>query len=710
MTCPTLLRWTRRSLMRLGTAAALGLGLASTTLVATPALAQTSPAAWSKLARDLQSVLSAPTTPAINWAKDINGARHVKVLVMATPSSETELTDLRAAVLGAGGTVFYRYMSVHALLVILPAAKVADIAARSDVQAISPNRATAKTVSHLEYASGVMGVRVPASSGFASGLNGSGVGIAVLDSGIAWANATFVDAAGKTRVKSAVDVQRAGDAVLGGGKSWNLGVDYAATITPGSKSQLALESLIKTTGSTAADLYGHGSHVASVAAGIGFGLAPDATGLAPGANLYDVQVLDAKGMGQMSDVLIGIDWVLYHAKEYNIRVINLSLAADSTESWQTDPLARAARSAVAAGITVVAAAGNFGVSASGAERYGTVSSPGHDPSVITVGAANTCGTAARSDDSVNFFSSRGPNRGASTDANGNRSADNLLKPDLVAPGNRIVGAMATDKGGAGTLPRYLGTTYPALPAGSGLAQQTAGKTLMTMSGTSVAAPVVAGAAALLLQANPGLTPPLIKAILQYSAQPLPGASLLQQGAGLLNIEGAVRLAQALPAPVSTLNGQAFNWSRVATVGGNQLVSGNALFTKFQPVYDHRLTWARNLARRSSIVYWPAAGEVAANTFVKAVADMPPDNQALVTPGVVAASGLLGSSSYLGSTGAFTPTATLSGWLASGSGSGLILSEGLILSQDLILGEGFILSESGQPGAPNPNNQSLLGEP
>ncbi len=110
------------------------------------------------------------------------------------------------------------------------------------------------------------------------------------------------------------------------------------------------------------------------------------------------KVLDANGVGQLSDVLAAIDWVIYHAKEYNIRVMNLSLAADSTETWLTDPLCRAVRSAAAAGITVVVAAGNFGQNASGAERFGTISSPGNDPSVITVGSANTKGTAARSDD------------------------------------------------------------------------------------------------------------------------------------------------------------------------------------------------------------------------------------------------------------------------------------------------------------------------
>jgi serine protease AprX len=100
-----------------------------------------------------------------------------------------------------------------------------------------------------------------------------------------------------------------------------------------------------------------------------------------------VKVLDDLGYGQTSDVIAAIDWVIYHAREFNIRVMNLSLASDSTESWQTDPLARAVRSASAAGITVVVAAGNFGKgSGPGAgEIYGTISSPGHEPSVITVG-------------------------------------------------------------------------------------------------------------------------------------------------------------------------------------------------------------------------------------------------------------------------------------------------------------------------------------
>jgi subtilisin family serine protease len=133
------------------------------------------------------------------------------------------------------------------------------------------------------------------------------------------------------------------------------------------------------------DRYGHGTHVAAVAAGRGGFQSQDTTGIAPHANLWDIRVLDDKSFGQLSDVLAGIDWVLYDAKFKNIRVMNLSLGGDSTESYQTDPLARAVRSAVAQGVVVVVAGGNYGANAAGKEAFGTISSPGHEPSVITVG-------------------------------------------------------------------------------------------------------------------------------------------------------------------------------------------------------------------------------------------------------------------------------------------------------------------------------------
>ena len=685
-----------------------------------------------KIAADLAGAINAPSTPKISFAKDVNGIRYVKALVVSQ-AGDPDLVALRAAVMSAGGSVYMRYVSVAALSVMLPASQVNSLAARADVQSISPNRLTARTASLLEMSTGVTNVRTGA--GPYTGLDGTGVGIAVLDSGVLEHHGNLLAADGKTlRVKRAVDFQRVGDATLVGAKDWTPGIDASASLYPGSSTMAAYETKIDYLAINRPDLYGHGTHVASVAAGRGAYQAIDSTGIAPNASVFDVRVLDGSGMGQVSDVLAGIDWVIYHAKEYKIRVMNLSLAADSTESYLTDPLCRAVRSATAAGITVVVAAGNFGQTATGAERFGTISSPGNEPSVITVGAANTKGSAARGDDSVNFFSSRSPSRSAFVDTAGVRRVDNLLKPDLVAPGNKIVGALATDKAGAGGSWNYLGASYTALSAPYGGARQPGSQALMNLSGTSIAAPAVAGTVALMLQANPGLTPPLIKAMLQYSAQPIADANLLQQGAGLLNVDGAVRLAQALrtdlasaigagtlqpgasmlaagrvlPAAVSTINGTPFGWSGMVYAGGNQILSGAALFSSYQPIWDPRLSWVRGTARRASVSYWPAATGVPASTFVKSIVEAPAANQGFVTAGVVSATALVGSSSWLGKTGAFLPTVTLAGWLA--AGSGLPLGQGILLSTGVVLSEGLVLSESGQTAVPNPNDSSLLGEP
>src|SRR5262249_19324153 len=140
-------------------------------------------------------------------------------------------------------------------------------------------------------------------------------------------------------------------------------------------------------------------------------------------------------------------------------------------------------------------------------------------------------------------SSRGPTRGR-TQVDGKAWIDNFIKPDLVAPGNRLVGALSSNILGARSSWNRLATTHPELANVPGAAQAP-NRTLMELSGTSVAAPAVSGAVALMLQVNPGLTPPLVKAILQYTSQPIDNTNLMQQGTGLLNVEGAVRLAAAL---------------------------------------------------------------------------------------------------------------------------------------------------------------------
>src|SRR6185436_12614410 len=235
---------------------------------------------------------------------------------------------------------------------------------------------------------------------------------------------------------------------------------------------------------TTDDQYGHGTFVASmIAAKQGsYG------GIATGANLINFKVLNSNGNGSMSAVLNALNAVMTYRTQYNIRVVNMSLGSVAVDSYKNDPLCRAVRRLVDAGIVVVAAAGNDGKDATNAKIYGRIHSPGNEPSAITVGATNTFGTDVRSDDVVTTFSSRGPTRGSYVDDNGVRRYDNLLKPDLVAPGNKIINAMWQNS--------YLVTNYPYLDAR--VASKTS-KKMMYLSGTSVASPAVAGAAALLLE-------------------------------------------------------------------------------------------------------------------------------------------------------------------------------------------------------------------
>ena len=169
---------------------------------------------------------------------------------------------------------------------------------------------------------------------------------------------------------------------------------------------------------------------------------------------------------------------------YNVRVVNMSLGTPAINSYKNDPICKAVRRLSDAGIVVVAAAGNNGKTLSGQKMYGGIHSPGNEPSAITVGASNTYGTDARNEDSIATYSSRGPSRGFTVDAYGTRHYDNSIKPDLVAPGNKIVSAEAVNNVLVKTHPELETNNYP-----------TTNMKVMFMSGTSVSAPVVAGTAA-----------------------------------------------------------------------------------------------------------------------------------------------------------------------------------------------------------------------
>ena len=202
----------------------------------------------------------------------------------------------------------------------------------------------------------------------------------------------------------------------------------------------------------------------------------------------------------------------------------------------------------------MAAAGNFGKNLNDEIQYGGVTAPGNAPWVLTVGAYSHMGTPDAGDDRVAGYSSRGPT-----------AFDFAAKPDLVAPGTRIVSLNDNDSALALRNPADLvaGTEGGAYP-------------YLTLSGTSMAAPVVSGVVARMLQANPGLTPNAVKAVLQYTATVTPNVDALSQGAGFLNGDAAVSLARfyaaSSPGDSYTTGG---DWSR-QIIWGNRRVSGGVL--------------------------------------------------------------------------------------------------------------------------------------
>jgi serine protease AprX len=690
--------------------AILAIAISSTplaALIATNAHAQSSidAATKQKIAPDLLQAMTAATVDRkSNWIREDRGVRMIKALVMSN-SSDVELTSLRAEILSAGGSVYYRYVSVTGLSVMLPASKMAQIARRADVVSLSANRLTSKTDSFIQTVTG----SGAANRAKGNKLDGRGVGIAVLDSGVMADHHSFDSnrADFAQRVIKSVDFTLVGDAQISGVRDWKAGIDGSMAIVPESYAQWQFENKINSDYADFQDGFGHGTFVASIAAGSRIDKGPtDSSGIAPGADVISIKILADNGIGQVSDALAGIDWAIANRYKYNIRVLNLSLATDSTESYITDPLCRAVRSAVASGIVVVVAAGNFGKSTDGRERFGSISSPGNEPTAITVGSANTYGTSSRLDESVNFFSSRGPTRGVFVKSNGVRQADNLLKPDLVAPGNKLIGALSTDW--TGVRINDLIKRNPALQRDKNVYD--AGNDTMMLSGTSIAAPVVAGTVALMLQANPSLTPPMVKAILQYSAQPLANANLLQQGAGLLNTQGAVDLASALrkdiaapfeksrlkigdslipagvafPAPETKLNGQTIAWSRIVFAGGSHVLTGEDLFRKLQGFHDPQISWVRSRITRAQPIFSSSTGvllgyrEGAASPGV------------LVTSGVKSLTTALGNSSPRAKTGAFTPTSVA--LIKAINGAGVVLAEGIIVAEGVVIAEGIILAE------------------
>jgi serine protease AprX len=252
------------------------------------------------------------------------------------------------------------------------------------------------------------------------------------------------------------------------------------------------------------DSYGHGTFVAGLIAGNGASSDGQYSGEAPGARLVSIKVAGADGTTHLGTLISGLQWAVDHQSRYGIKVLNISLGVQPTQSTVIDPLDQAVEAAWNSGIAVVTSAGNAG------PFNGTILSPGDDPLVITAGALDDMGTASTAGDEMTDFSSVGPT-----------SPDGWVKPDLVASGRSVVSLAAPGS-----------TIYDNYPSAR------IGPANFVGSGTSFSAAITSGAAALVLAGNPGLSPNQVKARLLGNTNPGPVGNPFVDGHGALNAYAA----------------------------------------------------------------------------------------------------------------------------------------------------------------------------
>jgi serine protease AprX len=414
-----------------------------------------------------------PIQPALLTMAAAHPAERVRLIVQkagATGVPEQQTRDL-------GGRVTQDLHLIHAFAAELPAGAVPVLAAASGIRWISLDAPVAESASSAPVDPATLVSAYPQAVhasdlwNASPALQGQGIGVAVVDSGI-----------------------NRGHPDLSDGRV------------------VAQEKFNSNTASMA-DLNGHGTHIAGIIAGNGTASQGAYIGVAPQANLINVKVSDDQGAASASDLVAGLQWINDNKARYNIRVVNISLNSSLVQSYHVDPIDAAVEILWFNGIVVVASAGN--------NSTAKLSAPANDPFVITVGATDDKGTPGLADDTIAPFSGYGT------------TLDGFAKPDLVAPGTNIVSLLASHGDTLAKQHRdHLVSGFPDA------------RQYFRMSGTSMAAPVVAGAVALLLQANPGLSPDQVKGVLKATAvhddQVWPGYTSEHAGAGYLDIAAAVQ--------------------------------------------------------------------------------------------------------------------------------------------------------------------------
>jgi serine protease AprX len=338
-------------------------------------------------------------------------------------------------------------------------------------------------------------------------------------------------------------------------------------------------------------------------------------GVAPGANIVNLRVLDKNGSGTDSQVIAAISQAINLKSKYNIRVINLSLGRGVFESYKLDPLCQAVEKAWKSGIVVIVAAGNNGryLPTNG---YATVTSPANDPYVLTVGSMKPMGTPERTDDLIASYSSKGPTL-----------IDHVVKPDVVAPGNLLVAAETANTTLYNTEPDNR-VPYSAYIYG---AASLPSKFYFELSGTSMATGVVSGAVADLLQARPLMTPDQVKArLMKTASKTFPSTSsvydaasgvtytsqydIFTVGAGYVDLAAAMASTElssgTAMSPTAVYNSSTGNVSLTsgasAVWGSSQAWSGPAVWGNTQFVGGSAIMWGANSTSGSAIM-WGASG-------------------------------------------------------------------------------------------------------
>jgi serine protease AprX len=475
---------------------------------------------------------------------------------------------------GRGAAIHSRFQTIRAVTMRIPASMLTELENDPNVAYVTPDRPVSMSSNPQteEFATAVQADVAASQYGF----DGTGVGVAVIDSGIA----DHSDLHGAT----------------GGSR-----VVYSQSFVAGD--------------STTADRFGHGTHVAGLiggsgkGSGNGNGYAGTYAGVAPNVNIINLRVLDALGNGTDSQVIAAIQQAIALKNTYNIRVISMSLGRPVFESYNLDPVDQAVEAAWQAGIVVVVAAGNNGRFAL-TNGFGTIGVPANDPAVITVGATMTELTNTRVDDQIASYSSKGPT-----------AIDHIVKPDLVAPGNRMVSLRVAGSTLDSNFPQY-----DVSPSNNGASKY------FVLSGTSMATPIVSGAVALILQQTPALTPDQVKARLMKTAWKGIGQftyshdswgnlynneyDLFTYGAGYLDIESALGNTD-LATGVALSQTAVFNANGSVTVTNTSdsvFAGSSVVWGATSVVWGNSVVWGSNALSANSVV-WGATSVVWGATSV-----------------------------------------------------------------------------------------------